>query len=247
MSETVQEVTQKASPFAHIYKNRWRMAITTSVIINVALMSGMVWSFLQKPDLVPDKTPITISVVGDAGPSAGPAVAAPQKSTVQPPAPLTEQQIEDIKNGVPVEQVIKKDTPTTPTAPVAQASTGTATGEATGSGSGGGSGSESGEGTGSGGGYGQGGVAGGEGTEPAGDIVIDAEYLGPRSLPGKGNVVVYVLINEAGRAVDVDIISSSGNGSLDRWALQQARSSSYRPKTVNGKPVVSEGKIEFGS
>ena len=92
-----------------------------------------------------------------------------------------------------------------------------------------------------------GGVAGGEGTEPAGDIVIDAEYLGPRSLPGKGNVVVYVLINEAGRAVDVDIISSSGNGSLDRWALQQARSSAYRPKTVNGEPVVSEGKIEFGS
>lgn len=180
---------------------------------------------------MPDKTPITISVVGDAGPSAGPAVAAPQKSTVQPPAPLTEEQIADIKNGVPVEQVIKKDTPQTPTAPVAQAATG----------------SYAGEGTGSGGGSGQGGVAGGEGTEPAGDIVIDAEYLGPRSLPGKGNVVVYVLINEAGRAVDVDIISSSGNGSLDRWALQQARSSAYRPKTVNGEPVVSEGKIEFGS
>ena len=108
MSENVQEVTQKTSQFAHIYKNRWRMAITTSVIINVALMSGMVWSFLQKPELVPDKTPITISVVGDAGPSAGPAVAAPQKSTVQPPAPLTEEQIADIKNGVPVEQVIKK-------------------------------------------------------------------------------------------------------------------------------------------
>ena len=231
MSENVQEVTQKTSQFAHIYKNRWRMAITTSVIINVALMSGMVWSFLQKPEFVPDKTPITISVVGDAGPSAGPAVAAPQKSTVQPPAPLTEEQIADIKNGVPVEQVIKKDTPQTPTAPVAQAATG----------------SYAGEGTGSGGGSGQGGVAGGEGTEPAGDIVIDAEYLGPRSLPGKGNVVVYVLINEAGRAVDVDIISSSGNGSLDRWALQQARSSAYRPKTVNGEPVVSEGKIEFGS
>lgn len=211
MSENVQEVTQKTSQFAHIYKNRWRMAITTSVIINVALMSGMVWSFLQKPELVPDKTPITISVVGDAGPSAGPAVAAPQKSTVQPPAPLTEEQIADIKNGVPVEQVIKKDTPQTPTAPVAQAATGSYAGEA------------------------------------AGDIVIDAEYLGPRSLPGKGNVVVYVLINEAGRAVDVDIISSSGNGSLDRWALQQARSSAYRPKTVNGEPVVSEGKIEFGS
>lgn len=239
MSENVQEVTQKTSQFAHIYKNRWRMAITTSVIINVALMSGMVWSFLQKPELVPDKTPITISVVGDAGPSAGPAVAAPQKSTVQPPAPLTEEQIADIKNGVPVEQVIKKDTPQTPTAPVAQAATGSYAGEA--AGTGGGSGSEAGEGTGS------GGVAGGEGTEPAGDIVIDAEYLGPRSLPGKGNVVVYVLINEAGRAVDVDIISSSGNGSLDRWALQQARSSAYRPKTVNGEPVVSEGKIEFGS
>lgn len=245
MSENVQEVTQKTSQFAHIYKNRWRMAITTSVIINVALMSGMVWSFLQKPEFVPDKTPITISVVGDAGPSAGPAVAAPQKSTVQPPAPLTEEQIADIKNGVPVEQVIKKDTPQTPTAPVAQAATGSYTGEA--AGTGGGSGSEAGEGTGSGGGSGQGGVAGGEGTEPAGDIVIDAEYLGPRSLPGKGNVVVYVLINEAGRAVDVDIISSSGNGSLDRWALQQARSSAYRPKTVNGEPVVSEGKIEFGS
>ena len=47
MSENVQEVTQKTSQFAHIYKNRWRMAITTSVIINVALMSGMVWSFSQ--------------------------------------------------------------------------------------------------------------------------------------------------------------------------------------------------------
>lgn len=245
MSENVQEATQKASPFAHIYKKRWRMAITTSIIINVALMSGMVWTFLQKPELVPDKTPITISVVGDAGPSAGPAVAAPQKSTVQPPAPLTEQQIADIKNGVPVEQVIKKDTPPAPAAPVAQASTGAASGEATGSA--GGSGSETGESSGSGNGSGQDGVAGGEGSEPAGDVVIDAEYLGPRSLPGKGNVVVYVMINEAGRAVDVDIISSSGNGSLDRWALQQARSSSYRPKTVNGKPVVSEGKIEFGS
>ena len=48
MSENVQEVTQKTSQFAHIYKNRWRMAITTSVIINVALMSGMVWSLQNR-------------------------------------------------------------------------------------------------------------------------------------------------------------------------------------------------------
>lgn len=233
MAESVQDVVKKPSPFAHIYKNRWRMAITSSVIINLALVSGMVWSFLQKPELVPDRTPISINVVSDSGVSAGgPQVATPQKSTVQPPAPMTEQQVEDIKNGVPVEQVIKKEAPRATASP---AQTGSSDANGTSS-----------ETSGAGGGS-QGEPSDGPAAPPHEPVVIGAEYLGPRTLPGSGNVVVYVMINEAGRAVEVDIISSSGNGSLDRWALQQAKNSAYRPKTVDGEPVVSEARIEFGS
>lgn len=247
MGETSQDIVKQTSPFAHIYKNRWRMAITSSVIINLALVSGMVWSFLQKPDLVPDRTPVSINIVNDTGVSAsGPQVAAPQKSTVQPPAPLTEQQVADIKNGVPVEQVIKQDVKPQ-VSPSAQVAT-TATNTTQNTGAVGGSYSGSNEDGGSGSGSGQGGQDEGENAAPVHEpVVIGAEYLGPRTLPGSGNVVVYVMINEAGRAVEVDIISSSGNGSLDRWALQQARNSAYRPKTVDGEPVVSEARIEFGS
>ncbi|WP_251441520.1 TonB family protein [Veillonella intestinalis] len=242
MDETTQAVTKNPSPFAHIYKNRWRMAITSSVIINLALVSGMVWSFLQKPDLVPDRTPISINVVGDVGVSAGgPQVAAPQKSSVQPPAPMTEEQVEAIKSGVPVEQVIKQDAqPRTNTSSQSTNYSASQVGDPSGNSQGGASEGSAGNGSSE-------GTGGAEVATPHEPVVIGAEYLGPRTLPGSGNVVVYVMINEAGRAVEVDIISSSGNGSLDRWALQQARNSAYRPKTVDGEPVVSEARIEFGS
>ncbi|WP_295787666.1 TonB family protein [uncultured Veillonella sp.] len=250
MEDTAVRDQHVTSPFAHIYKNRWKMAITTSLVVNCLLVGGLIWSFTQKPDLEIDKTPVEISILGDGPDTGGPKIAAPAKSAVQAPPPLTQEEVQSIQNGVPIKDMIEQPkpqpTPVQPTPSALNSSVdaaysggagvgGSAEGSAEGSGSGSGDGSEAG-----------GSGDGGEGTGGSQTVVEPLEFLGNRSLRGySGTVVIHVVVNESGRAVEAYVEQSSGDSAYDRAAAARARSSAYSPKTVNGTPVVSEGRITF--
>lgn len=251
MSEHVQQVQGNVnsgpSPFAHIYKNRWRTAIISSLVINCFLVGGLIWSFTQKPDLEIDSTPVEISVLGDGPALGGPKISAPAPAAVQAPPPLTAQEVADIQNGVPVKQMMEptvkpQPTPVVPTPGginsdyAGNAQGGAVGGTAEGSGSGDGTGTDPNGGSGD----------GGEGTGGSQTVVEPLQFLGDRSLDGySGTVVIHVVVNESGRAVEAYVEQSSGDGAYDRAARARAKNSAYSPKTVNGQAVVSEGRITF--
>lgn len=248
MEDTAVRDQHVNSPFAHIYKNRWRMAIASSLVINCFLVAGLIWSFTQKPDLEIDKIPVEISILGDGPDTGGPKIAAPAKSAVQAPPPLTQEEVQNIQNGVPVKDLIEQQKPQ-PTAVQQTPSTLNSSVNAAYAGGDGGSAESSAEGSGSGSGDGSeagGSGDGGEGTGGSQTVVEPLQFLGDRSLRGySGTVVVHVVVNESGRAVEAYVEQSSGDSAYDRAATSRARSSAYSPKTVNGTPVVSEGRITF--
>lgn len=249
MSEHVQQVqgnvNSGSSPFAHIYKNRWRTAIISSLVINCFLVGGLIWSFTQKPDLQIDSTPVEISVLGDGPALGGPKISAPAPAAVQAPPPLTAQEVEDIQNGVPVKQMMEPTTKPQPT-PVVPTPGGInsdyGSGVQGGTAEGGTGAGGNGTGTDPNGGSGD----GGEGTGGSQTVVEPLQFLGDRSLDGySGTVVIHVVVNESGRAVEAYVEQSSGDGAYDRAARARAKNSAYSPKTVNGQAVVSEGRITF--
>ncbi|WP_298704783.1 TonB family protein [uncultured Veillonella sp.] len=249
MEDTAVRDKHAASPFAHIYKDRWKMAITSSLVINFALVAGLVWSLTHTPAVVPDTTPVSISLIGDspnAGGNGGPQIAAPQKSNIAPPPPLTAQELEDVKNGVPVKQLTETVAPSMSQGATPVSSGGASTATGGGQGSGIGTGTEEGR---------QGdpngsedGVLGGSANGVVQeDVVIAPEYLGPTNIEGDapGAVTVHFTIDSDGNVAAASISSSSGSRTYDRKVLGIVRSASFSPKTINGTAVSSQATLTF--
>ena len=161
---------------------------------------------------------------------------------------MTQEEVQNIQNGVSVKDLIEQQKPQ-PTVVQQTPSTLNSSVNAAYAGGAGGSAESSAEGSGSGSGDGSeagGSGDGGEGTGGSQTVVEPLQFLGDRSLRGySGTVVVHVVVNESGRAVEAYVEQSSGDSAYDRAATSRARSSAYSPKTVNGTPVVSEGRITF--
>ncbi len=59
----------------------------------------------------------------------------------------------------------------------------------------------------------------------------------------QGNVVLEILVNEAGRVDDVKVVSSSGSSELDEAAIRAARTSRFTPAKRGRTPVASSARL----
>lgn len=74
----------------------------------------------------------------------------------------------------------------------------------------------------------------------AGGLITPPKVKYPRSLEAmdvEGFVRVRVVVDTKGRILSTTILQSSGYPGLDKAALYAVRTATYRPTTVNGKPV----------
>jgi len=63
-----------------------------------------------------------------------------------------------------------------------------------------------------------------------------------RRLGREGRVVLKLIIDEAGRLMDVQVVQSAGHG-FDRSAVSAVRRSSFTPAVYNGQPIKSKTKL----
>ena len=108
-----------------------------------------------------------------------------------------------------------------------------------------GPGSGSGAGSGSGGGFGGGAFRmGGGATAPALLYKVEPEYSEEaRKAKYQGTVVLRVVIDASGRAVNAEVVRSLGLG-LDEKAMEAVRKWKFRPGYKDGKPVAVVAQIE---
>lgn len=60
----------------------------------------------------------------------------------------------------------------------------------------------------------------------------------------EGEVTVEYSIDEYGRVIDAKIISASPKNTFDHQVLKAIRKSTFTPRKINGKPVLTEGLVE---
>ena len=226
---------------------RWIPAIVASLLINFILFSGValyMTLFKAEPEVKPE--PLTLTFVEDQGGTSGgaPQVAAPKPEKVDITAPPTPEQIQEIKDGVPIEKIDNPNptpnpvaTPAPTNAPVNTNATGT---NATGGNEANPNGNPN--------------VKGGSDVppeKPPGEsrrpipISVSEPTLPKSSLanadwPG-GRAVVAYTIGTDGSMVSVDLIESSGDSAADAAALEAAWSWHFEPALDNGEPVQYSG------
>lgn len=219
---------------------KWIIAIVSSFVINLIIFSGVaLYMTLFKAEPMEKHEEITLSFVEDQGGASGgaPQVATPKPQKVDIPAPLTPEQVQQIKDGVAVDAVVPP-TPTTTSSSTATTSQ-TTTGQV-------GAGDQTGTNN----------LPGnstipGPDDKPPGEsrrpipISVSEPTIPKSSLSNQnwsgGRAVVAYTIGTDGSMVSVELVESSGDAAADAAAVNAAWSWSFEPALDNGEPVQYSG------
>lgn len=230
----------------------WPGAFGESVIFHALLLTILGYSaiYFAPPAMPATNQAVEVTLVAEGGhDGGGPAVTAPQPSKVEiPPLPTAAQAEAYREELAQVNEKAVAQTTATQSANVPTNATASSTAGK------GGTGSSIGQGSGD--GYGSGAGSGdGLGTGDAPPSIEGAAVLRshepsiPSTLLANGEMRTAgynVTIGTNGRAVAVEVISSSGSNELDglgrRDILENWR---FRPQTVNGKPVEATASISL--
>ena len=218
---------------------KWIIAIVSSLVINLIIFSGVaLYMTLFKAEPSERHEEITLSFVEDQGGSSGgaPQVSAPKPQKVDIPAPLTPEQVQQIKDGVAVDSVVTP-APTTASPNTSQTST-----------------DQNGNSKGMGGTNEQEGDSKlpGPDNKPPGESrrpipisvsepTIPKSSLNNQSWSG-GRATVAYTIGTDGSIVSVELLASSGDAAADQAAVNAAWSWYFEPALDNGVPVQYSGK-----
>lgn len=234
---------------------KWSIAVIGSLILNFLLFAGGAFyiALFGKQDM-PEPIPMEIEFVSaesaakDSG--GAPQVTAPKPEKVDMPAPLTEEQVQAVKEGVPVDQILAEEAKTKPASNTI-ANNNTSSANVTNS-AGSGDGDSS---------AGNQGGQGGDGDslestppKPPGEtrgarrISMTAPVL-PDSLRNtgfEGRVVVGFTVGTDGAVTSAWIESSSKNDEADAAAVSAAYTWVFEPALRDGQPVPFTSKIGIG-
>lgn len=218
---------------------KWIIAIVSSLVINLIIFSGVaLYMTLFKAEPSERHEEITLSFVEDQGGASGgaPQVAAPKPQKVAIPAPLTAEQVQQIKDGVAVDSVITP-TPTTTSDPNADQTANDSNKKTKGQ-----EGNNEQEGDPK--------LPGpdkppGESRLPipvsVSEPTIPKSSLNNQSWSG-GRATVAYTIGTDGSIVSVELLASSGDAAADQAAVNAAWSWYFEPALDNGVPVQYSGK-----
>lgn len=214
---------------------KWIIAIVSSIVINLIIFSGVaLYMTLFKAEPMEKYEEITLSFVEDQGGASGgaPQVSAPKPQKVDIPAPLTPEQVQQIKDGVAVDTVV----PPTPTSQSNFNSIETSRDP-----------------------NGDGQILDKDVKVP-GPVIDKLPGLSRRPIPisvseptipksslnnqnwSGGRATVAYTIGTDGSIVSVELLASSGDEAADQAAINAAWSWSFEPALDNGVPVQYSGK-----
>lgn len=217
---------------------KWIIAIVSSIVINLIIFSGVaLYMTLFKAEPMEKHEEITLSFVEDQGGASGgaPQVSAPKPQKVDIPAPLTAEQVQQIKDGVAVDSVLTP-APTTASPTTSQTST-----DPNGNSKGPGGTNEQ-----------EGDLQRPGPDKPPGEsrrpipISVSEPTIPKSSLNNQnwsgGRATVAYTIGTDGSIVSVELLASSGDEAADQAAINAAWSWSFEPALDNGVPVQYSGK-----
>lgn len=230
---------------------KWKTSFAASLLINFALFAGAA-AYMQyaapEPDAKPE--PVELAFITEVGESEkSPKIAAPKPQKVEIPTPPTPEQVKQMTDGVPVEEVLKDINKTQPTNPTSNQPTNNSNtpSDASNTGPGGPGKDETGVDT-----PGQPGQDEKRET-PVGEthgaqLLSQPQPEFPADLQKRGvqgRVTVRVVVDESGNVADVSVVSSD-NSELDQYAIAAAYQASFKPAMENGVPISTAGNLRYG-
>lgn len=222
-------------------REKWTSSIGASLALNVLIFAVIVGAMHLVPPREPMPAVIELTTIGDSGTAGGaPQIAAPAPSkAVIPPKPMAAPKtvsqgipVETSQTASPLQSAATADTSSNASSVMRTGvSTGASTTESGGEGAGNGNSEMGGRGTGQ-----------GEPVVVGSQILQSAYPAAPRNK--RGSVGISVHIGVDGTVLEATVISSSGDSSLDNFALRVVKNSwRFAPKTVDGVPTEDDHSV----